>query len=166
MAFTLYLVRHAKSDWSDEDLSDHDRFLNPRGLRQAPKMGRLLREMGVQPAKIQSSTAIRARHTAELFAEQLGFPLEQVHHTRELYEASVRSALAHINAVEGNPTSLMLFGHNPTWTYLGELLSGMALGNVPTSGVVAIKFKLDSWAQVSQNTGTLQFFEYPRKHEF
>jgi phosphohistidine phosphatase len=35
----LLLLRHAKSDWSDAGLGDHDRPLAPRGLKAASLMG-------------------------------------------------------------------------------------------------------------------------------
>ena len=39
MTIRLALVRHAKSDWGDPDLDDHDRPLNERGLRDAGAVG-------------------------------------------------------------------------------------------------------------------------------
>ena len=45
----LLVLRHAKSSWDDESLPDHDRPLNRRGERDAPRMGRLLREERLLP---------------------------------------------------------------------------------------------------------------------
>jgi phosphohistidine phosphatase len=62
-------MRHAKSGWDNPELSDHDRPLNPRGLRDAPRMAACLIRHGRVPDSITSSTAIRAEHTARLVAE-------------------------------------------------------------------------------------------------
>ncbi|MEZ5085116.1 MAG: histidine phosphatase family protein [Tessaracoccus sp.] len=73
---TLILVRHAKSDWSNPMLSDHDRPLNARGTRNAPMMAKRLADTGVDVQRILSSTALRARSTAAAFSAELGVPVE------------------------------------------------------------------------------------------
>ena len=69
---TLLILRHAKSSWQNNDLSDHDRPLNPRGQRDAPDVGKRLRNEGLIPDAVLSSTAKRARQTAEAVAEESG----------------------------------------------------------------------------------------------
>ena len=46
---TLYIVRHAKSSWSDVDLADIDRPLKERGVNDAIKIGERLRERNINP---------------------------------------------------------------------------------------------------------------------
>ena len=69
----LLLLRHAKSSWKDLGMPDHDRPLKKRGLRDAPEVGRKLRELGLAPDRILSSTAARAHATARLAAEACRF---------------------------------------------------------------------------------------------
>jgi phosphohistidine phosphatase len=52
---TLLLLRHAKSSRKFPDLSDLDRPLNHRGKRDAPRMGRLLKEKELVPDLVISS---------------------------------------------------------------------------------------------------------------
>ena len=66
---TLLVLRHAKSSWNDPALDDHERPLNKRGRRDAPRMGVLVREYGLIPDLIICSDAVRARVTAEAVAE-------------------------------------------------------------------------------------------------
>jgi phosphohistidine phosphatase len=68
---TLLLLRHAKSDWDDISLDDHERPLNPRGLKAAPRMGQLMRDLDMIPALCLSSTAVRSRDTATLAIDAL-----------------------------------------------------------------------------------------------
>ena len=42
-------MRHAKSSWDNADLSDFDRPLNERGIRNAPFMGKFMLEKGLEP---------------------------------------------------------------------------------------------------------------------
>ena len=57
----LLVLRHAKSDWNEADLPDHERPLNGRGKREAPRVGKSLRQSDRVPDLIISSTARRAR---------------------------------------------------------------------------------------------------------
>ncbi|MGB7955227.1 MAG: histidine phosphatase family protein [Candidatus Nitrosopolaris sp.] len=66
---SVLVLRHAKSSWKHPDLTDHERPLNKRGKRDAPSMGRLLKKAHLVPGIIISSTAIRARATAEAVAK-------------------------------------------------------------------------------------------------
>jgi phosphohistidine phosphatase len=69
---SVLILRHAKSSWKHPELSDHDRPLNKRGKRDAPIMGRLLKKEDLVPDIIMTSTAIRARSTAEPLAIKEG----------------------------------------------------------------------------------------------
>ncbi len=69
----LYLVRHAKSSWSNSSLTDRERPLNKRGRRSAPDMGRRMAAKGLRPDLIVSSPANRAIRTARNIAKELGY---------------------------------------------------------------------------------------------
>jgi len=162
MQRTIYFLRHAKSDWSVSGQKDFDRELNQRGQTDAPKMGRRLFELGVSPEIIYASPARRTTDTAELVAEQLHYNTDLVVFEEQIYEASVRSLLNFINALDDKYSRVMLIGHNPTLTYLAESLTKSELGNIPTCGAVNIEFNLDSWKEVSQGNGELKWFIYPK----
>lgn len=165
MGRDLYLVRHGKSDWSVHGQKDYDRPLNDRGHRDSPRMGAIIAKMGISPGMLISSPAVRARMTAEYFAEQLQFEEDRIQYIDDIYEASVRILLNCINQFDDQYEKIMLFGHNPGLTYLVEYLSNEQPENIPTAGVVHIHFPLDSWQAVSGGTGDMMFFEYPKKHK-
>ena len=107
---TLLLARHAKSDWGDPLLADHDRTLNPRGTRDAPEMAGRLRDEGIRLEHIVSSTAMRARRTADEYAA--AFHLE-VADEPLLYATSARSILAIAAGLPDDVQVAMLVGLNP-----------------------------------------------------
>jgi phosphohistidine phosphatase len=109
----LALVRHAKSDWSDPSLDDHDRPLNDRGLRDGPKMARRLADSGFAPDTILSSTALRARTTAGFFGDAFGL---DVRLDPELYGAPA-SVVLQVAAESGVP-SVMVVAHDPGMSVL------------------------------------------------
>ena len=136
----LVLVRHAKSDWGDPGLRDHDRPLNERGLRDAPVMAARLAATGWRPDRILSSTALRARTTAEAFGEELGL---DVGLDRNLYGASAHT-LWEAAAASGT-TSVMLFAHNPGISQLAEALSDGDITHMPTCAVARFTWATDEW---------------------
>jgi len=162
----LLICRHAKSSWQDASLNDFDRPLSKRGERDAPEMGRRLARQGLKPDLIMTSPAARARATALLYAGQLGILPAQVQCNQAQYGASVPGLIALLRLVDPQVGSLMLVGHNPETTGLANVLGGLRIDNIPTSGIVALAFPGRTWATLAANTGTLLFFDYPKSQDY
>ncbi|MHB1177916.1 MAG: SixA phosphatase family protein [Daejeonella sp.] len=158
----LLLVRHAKSDWGNNNLTDFKRPLNSRGGKNAPEMALRLKKKGIMPQQIISSPALRAITTAELFAEVLGLEKTDIIKEMEIYEALPSTLLNVINNLDDKSSFTALFGHNPAITYIVRDLCNSDLDNIPTCGMVLIRFLFDNWNMVSAGTGELIFFDYPK----
>ena len=159
----LILVRHAKSDWGDPALGDHERPLNKRGQRNAPEMGERLAEREVHPDRIYTSSALRARTTAEIIAEALDYPAGDIEQGEGLYHAGVDTWLDFISGLEDSLSCVMCFGHNPGLTELAHFEFGCELSNIPTCGVLTRAFAADHWAKVSETQPDQVDFDYPKK---
>ena len=160
----LYLVRHAKSSWEDHILSDYDRPLSSRGKRDAPLIGEILSKQNVSPDIIISSTAKRALRTAYIFADKLNNKREDVIENSSIYEATTQNLLDIINNIDDKNTTAMLFGHNPGFTTLANLIGDKYIDNMPTCAVAMFELNINSWKQVNVNSGALIGFEYPKKY--
>jgi phosphohistidine phosphatase len=160
---TLYLVRHAKSSWNYPELSDFERPLNKRGRNDAPKMAKKLLDLAIFPDTLISSPANRAATTARTIAEVLGYPLSDIQYNDLIYEASVQVLYHIISDIEDNFSTAMLVGHNPGMTFLVNSLSNHPISNLPTCGIFAIDLPLSSWKDISEDSGSMNFFEYPKK---
>lgn len=156
---TLYLVRHAKSDWPRAGLTDFDRPLNSRGLRDAPEMGRRMKQRGVSPEVIVCSPAKRTIQTLEL----LDFGVEHIVFEERIYSASIGAMLDIIHSLDDGCRSAMLVGHNPTMTQLVGWLSGANIGDMPTCAVATIELGSGQWKDVGTCAAQLLNFDYPRK---
>ncbi len=137
---TLVLVRHAKSDWGDPSLDDHDRPLNDRGRRDAPRHARQLAESGFRPDVILSSTAVRARTTAEAFGAELGVAVAL---DPQLYGAPARVLLAAAAATRAR--SVVVVAHDPGMSALAGHLSDDGIGHMPTCAVATFTWHVDDW---------------------
>ena len=93
---TLLIVRHAKSSWDDSTLDDHERPLNSRGKKDAPRIAQFARDEGLAPELILSSDAVRAHLTAVAVAEATG---GQLLLDPRLYHATVADILALVPTV-------------------------------------------------------------------
>ena len=161
---TLYLVRHAKSSWNNENISDHDRPLNDRGERDAPRMGKRLCKRKPQPTIIISSSAVRAETTATLLAEAIGYPHSELKIDARLYGAEPKDVIGIIHELDDGIDTAMLVGHNPTFTHLINSLGNCEIQNVPTCGMAVLTFPTVHWSKISEVQGELLDFDYPKKH--
>lgn len=161
---SLYLIRHAKSDWSDESLSDFDRPLNKRGMKDAPLMGSLLAEKGIQPDLIISSPALRAKTTAFAIAKALSYPSESIRYEHDLYACDAQTILSVIRSVSDEFDTLFVFGHNPEFTECANLITGGDIDNIPTCGVVEMRLYKDDWKSIEENSAELRSFDFPKKY--
>ena len=160
----LYLVRHAKSSWADQMQSDHERPLSSRGKHDAPIIGDVLKKQNVNPAIIISSNARRAITTAKIVADKLGYKENKIIENNIIYDATTQDLLNVINSIDDKNNSAMLFGHNPGFTVLANLISDKYVDNMPTCAVATIELDVESWKNVNANCGKLVGFEYPKKY--
>lgn len=147
---TLLILRHAKSDWGHAKLADHDRPLNKRGQADAPKMGELLRIQCLTPDLILSSTAQRARHTAELVAEACGYEGE-IHFTRQLYLAEPIDYIEVVRTHAEDEAIVMVVGHNPGIEDLASGLTNESL-SMTTANLVQVDLPLAHWQDLREHT--------------
>lgn len=144
---TLLLMRHAKSSWSDPELTDHQRPLNRRGRRAAKRMGHLLVDEDLVPALILCSTSRRTRETVDLM--QVGFPhVCQVEFTDELFHASPEQIVSEITEVDDEVSRLLVVTHNPGLEELIGDWSGDDL-HIPTGAIAEYELPILTWSHVS-----------------
>lgn len=155
---TLLIMRHGKSDWSGHAGSDIERTLAPRGRSASTKIGQHLASFPVDA--VISSPATRAFSTAQIVLEAAAWdaPLSIDKH---LYGASVVSVLAQINRLDSTLSTVMMTGHQPTWSYLVSSLTGEASADFPTAAVACLDFE-DAWDEIRAGSGTLRWFVTPR----
>jgi phosphohistidine phosphatase len=157
---TLYVLRHAKSSWTDRDISDFDRPLNERGLAAAPFLGEMMRTENLLPEVIYSSPAKRARETA-LLAKNAGRIDAPIFFDDRIYEASPQTLLAVVTAIDDRFASAMMVGHNPGTEGFIRLLTG-ELVPMATASLAVIDFVIAEWGQIGAGSGKLRRVIRPR----
>jgi phosphohistidine phosphatase len=137
-ARTMYVLRHTKSSWDDESLSDFDRPLAPRGLRDGKRLARHIAEAHVRPDVVLCSSARRAQETLAQIAHSLGTPAVRM--LDELYGADVADVLGFVHALDNAHSSVLVIGHNPCVAELAQTAE-----KFPTGALATLRFDAESW---------------------
>jgi len=144
-------MRHAKSSWEDPTIPDHDRPLNNRGKKDAPRMGKLLKDINLIPDILISSTARRAEMTAKKVAKSCQYHKDIIFKA-SLYSAGPATLVKELKMIEeeGNYTALLV-GHNPGVEEFVEYLTDK-IETLPTSAVVQIELPINKWNDLDNKT--------------
>ncbi|MBV1906721.1 MAG: histidine phosphatase family protein [Pseudomonadales bacterium] len=157
----LWVIRHAKSSWADQNQTDFERPLNERGLRDAPRMQAWLAKQSHLPQWIVSSDALRTRQTS-IFIHAALVPTTPLLFDNRLYLPTLHDMFDLLAETPAEITSLALISHNPASTHIINSLVGSAvINNLPTFGIARLTIK-NSWDQISEGTGTLDVLVSPK----
>jgi phosphohistidine phosphatase len=156
----LLVLRHAKSAWNTDAPTDFDRPLAKRGRRDAPRVGRFLRERGLSPDYVVSSPAERARQTVIAVCEPLGIEATQIHWDERIYHASSGALIDVLNDCPSKARRVLIAGHNPGLELLVRNLCDHDVPMpddyklMPTAAVAHLEIRTD-WAQMEVGTARL-----------
>ena len=159
----LFIIRHAKSSWSEKDIDDFDRDLKKRGKDDIKMMACWMKKRGFYPDCILSSPAKRAVKTLNKILKILNVKKQKVIYDKNIYEASLEELLKIISKCKKENNNIFLIGHNPSLNELVEYLTDSVIFNIPTSGIICIEFDVDDWSEIEHKKGSILFFEYPKK---
>ena len=162
MSKQLLIFRHSKSDWGHPEISDFNRPLNTRGIKDAPMMGKRLKKRNWVPNQIVSSSALRAITTASLVCKEIDTSPEDIIQNKLIYDATCNQLMKIVNHLDNKSDKIALFGHNNGITGLVIYLTDADIYNIPTSGMVLISFPFDDWNMISKHTGEVVFYDFPK----
>lgn len=143
----LLLLRHAKSSWKNPELPDHDRPLNNRGKKDAPRMGKVLVKEGLVPGIIISSPAIRARTTAEKVAKSSNYE-GKIAIESSLYGGGYEAYLDVLRHQPDTYQTVLMVGHNPDIETLLQTLTGNEI-RMSTCSIALVNIHVDKWVNLT-----------------
>lgn len=157
---TLLVLRHAKAEDAVAGSPDFDRALSERGRIQAHSVGEFIKTRNEKFDLVLSSTASRARKTAETVISAAGLHCD-IRFEQEIYEASWQVLRTLLLEIDEAVSSLMLVGHNPGLEDLILELTGRSEHLSPAT-IAKIGFEAEQWSRVRGNSGTLDWLVSPR----
>ncbi len=165
----LMLVRHAKSDWGDKGVHDHDRVLNPSGWKAAAKLGTHIHEHHLHPKLILCSTALRTRQTLMEIMPYLRNDT-RIQLLRDLYNSSEGDYIDAIRAYGGGFDTVLVIGHNTAIQDTALELVGKGnpeyiaqiQSKYPSGTLTTIDFEEHRWSEIERQKGTITSYYQPR----
>ncbi len=151
----LILIRHAKSNWNQPLVSDHDRIINDIGKSDAKLIGKYLYQAHYTVSHMISSSAIRTLQTAKIISKEIKFE-DSIETQSLIYNSAAEKILNLIYNINNKFECVILVGHNPTITELANHISNIKIDNIPTSGTMIIDFECQ-WKQISNNGKLIDF---------
>ena len=151
---TIVLVRHGKSSW-EFDLPDAQRPLKQRGINDAQLVANEFFKLNNVPKHIFSSPANRALSTCKIFVESFNLSEKSISIIDELYDFEGESVIQFIKNLPNSIDEIMIFGHNHAFTSIANIFGDKFIDNVPTSGLIKLKFDIDIWQNLRQGTTEL-----------
>jgi phosphohistidine phosphatase len=162
---TLYLIRHAKSDWSDGSLSDFERGLKKRGHKDLDTISSYMSLQQLKPDLIISSLALRAQTTADQLGKKIGYE-GRIHYMEELYNSRPETIMNVLTLQDDSYETIFVVGHNPELTEFANFLVEDNFSKLPTLGVLAINLHIESWSEISEKCGEIDFFIQPKQFKY
>ncbi len=161
---TLILIRHSKTEqvYNDEK-PDFERELVPRGFQDASFIAKKLIERNIVADIIISSTATRAKQTAQLFASELQFPVDNINYQQFLYDGYTTTEFLEFLATFGSePKTIVIIAHNPEIAIMAMNLGTRDYFQYPTTAVTSISFNVDNWNKIEARQGKTDWFISPK----
>ncbi|MEQ8667042.1 MAG: histidine phosphatase family protein [Rhodospirillales bacterium] len=166
---TLYLLRHAKSSWSDPSLDDVERPLNSRGKEARDVIADWFRRNRIRPDLVICSPAKRTRQTLKPI-RKLWDPCPGIIFEPKVYEASAGDLHDVLRHAAPNARSILLVGHNPGLQSLAadlmdDSMDGPARqlrAKFPTGAIACLTADKEGWMRMSGGAFRLRDFVLPR----
>jgi phosphohistidine phosphatase len=148
MKKTLILIRHSKAENRDSTANDFDRTLTAEGKSDSLRMADYLKNNGIAPDLIITSSAARAYETAMVLANTFSTSEKSISSTKKLYYCSAKTILDQLFGLGKNLNCVIVVAHNPG---ISDLTRGLSEGHsffMDNTQVSFMEFNIEHWYQI------------------
>jgi len=119
----------------------------------------------LKPDLIISSLALRTQTTADHLGKKIGYE-GRIHYMEELYNSRPETLMNVLTLQDDSYKTIFLIGHNPELTEFANFLIENNFPKLPTLGVLAIHLNIDSWSDIKEACGEIDFFIQPKQFKY
>ena len=160
----ITVIRHAKSSW-EYDVSDKERPLKKRGLKDAELVSNAFKNKMINPDAVFSSPANRALSTCHIFLKNLEISIDKLKIEENLYDFGGQQVMSFLKNLDEDYKNVMIFGHNHAFTSICNIFGDKFIDNLPTSGLVMIAFETEAWKDIEFGTTKMTLFPRDLKYD-
>jgi phosphohistidine phosphatase SixA len=146
MSKRLIIMRHAKSSWTSAAATDHERPLNKRGRRAAPRVAARLSELGWVPDLVIASDSQRTRETWQRMQAEFPHSIDE-HFSRAFYHGGLSAIADACTMVDEDISTLLVLGHNPGWEDAVAGLGGRWV-RMTTANAALLESDNNDWSDI------------------
>jgi phosphohistidine phosphatase len=146
-------------------LSDFERGLKKRGHRDLNTISSYMSVQKLKPDLMISSLALRAQTTADQLGKKIGYE-GRIHYMEELYNSRPETIMNVLTLQDDSYETIFVVGHNPELTEFANFMIEDNFPKLPTLGVLALNLDIDSWSDISEKCGEIDFFIQPKQFKY
>ena len=119
----------------------------------------------LKPDLILSGLDLRSQTTADQLAKKIDYA-GRIHYMKELYNTRPETLMNILTLQDDDYDTIFLIGHNPELTEFANFLIQDNFFKMPTMGVLAINLDIDSWSDIAEKCGEIDFFIQPKQFRY
>lgn len=163
---TLILIRHAKSDWDNANLTDFERPLSERWIKETKFVSKILKKLELKTDLILCSSATRTRETLEWIWEEIDADNKKIEYVKWIYDNHMALSMDYylelLWNVDNKNDRVAIIWHNNFITKLLRLITWNDYISMETLWVAIIDFDIEKRENISKNKWKLVFFLSPK----
>ncbi len=161
---SILFIRHAKSSWEIENLEDFIRPLSERGINDAIKIGRYLKNIQLSPELCICSPSHRTIATFSIINHSSNWHNIKFKLNKNLYECSGKKIKSELKETNNKYNFIAVIGHEPSLSEFIEENCNFSLLKFPTSAIALVVYKdLKRWRNLEKEKGELVFIISPKQ---
>lgn len=119
----------------------------------------------LKPDLMLSSLSLRAQTTADQLGKKIGYD-GRIHYMEELYNSRPETIMNILTLQDDSYETIFVVGHNPELTEFANFLVEDNFPKLPTLGVLAINLNINTWSDITEKCGEIDFFIQPKQFKY
>ena len=160
----LYVMRHSKSSWNDNNINDFKRPLSSKGRKDIKFIIKFLKRKKIKFDLAYVSSSKRTKQTFKLLKQKIKIKKELI--SKKLYLSDENKIFNIIQKTKKNYKNILLINHEPACKNLVNKLIKKNYflfkeKKFSTSSIAKITFSKKKWKKLNERSGKLVFFKRP-----
>jgi len=161
----LYVMRHSKSSWNDDNIEDFERPLSNRGKKDIKLIIAFLRKKKITFDLAYISSSKRTKQTFKILKNNIN--CKKIIYSKKFYLCSESFIINTIKNIKKKYKNILIVNHEPCCKNLIlKLIKKNKLSFISkkfsTSEIAKLVFSIENWENLKNYSGNLTLFKTPK----